>query len=150
MTKFIDYNQILDDVKTLVSTKVAAMNPTVGFKLVGTNLATRDFVFDKMPLCDVRLATGDPQARTGQSYYSAVVLELEIAAFHLSSKDRAARIANELLALTQRAFVENAHFGAVWESVLLGHMDFLTAEGGKEGFAASVVAQVTINVFSDQ
>lgn len=150
MTKFIDYNQILDDVKSLVETKVVSMSPTVPYKLVGTNLMTRDFVFANMPLCDVRLANLEPQTRVGQDYYSGLLVELEIAAFSLNSKDKAARIANELLSLTQRALIENAHFGAVWESISLGHVDFMTAEGGKEGFAASLVAQVQINIFSDK
>lgn len=147
-TKFIDYSQILDDVKTLISSQISGASKP--FKMVGTNLMTRDFNFQNMPLCDVRLGTADPQALAGQNYYSAVLLELEIAAFDLRSKDDAARIANELLALAQRALIENAHFGASWDSIILGHVDFITAENDKEGFAASVVAQVTINVYSDK
>lgn len=147
-TNFIDYNQITDDMKTLVSTMVTSAS--MPYKTVEANQMTRDFVFDKMPLCDVRLGTADPQALAGQNYYSAVVLELEIAAFSLSSKDKAARIANELLGKTQRAIVENPHFGAVWDSVLLGHVDFLSAENSKEGFAASIVMQVTVNVYANR
>jgi hypothetical protein len=144
----IDYNQILDDVKTLISTKVTSAS--VPFKKVDTNLMVRDFVFNDMPLCDVRLGTMDPEVLAGQSYYSSVAVDLEIAAFSLSSKDKAARIANELLAKSQRAIVENPHFGAVWDAVVLGHVDFLTAESGKEGFAASVVAQVVIKLYADR
>lgn len=147
-TNFIDYNQILDDVKTLISTMVTSAS--LPFKKVDTNLATRDFVFPDMPLCDVRLGTMDPEVLAGQNYYSTVAVDLEIAAFSLSSKDKAARIANELLAKSQRAFVENPHFGAVWDSVVLGHVDFLTAENGKEGFAASIVAQVMIKLYADR
>src|SRR4030067_1125172 len=129
-TNFIDYNQVLDDMKSLIETKVTSAS--VPFKVVGTNLATRDFTFNGMPLCDVRLSTLDPEVLAGQNYYSGLALELEIAAFDLSSKDKAARIANELLAKSQRAIVENSHFGAVWESVNLGHVDFITAENDKE------------------
>ncbi len=145
---FIDYNQILDDVKSLLLTKVTSAS--MPFKKVDTNLAVRDFAFNNMPLADVRLSTMDPEVLAGQSYYSTVGVEIEIAAFSLREKDEASRITNELLAKSQRALVENPHFGAVWDSAVLGHVDFITAENDKEGFAASVVAQIAIKLYADR
>lgn len=144
-TKLIDYDQIVADVVSLLKTMTGATQP---YKLVGPDLMTRDFVFDNMPLADVRLATGDQQALAGQRYYSTILLEIEIAAFDLRDKAEAAKIRNELLARTQRLIVENPHYGATWDSVILGHVDFIAAENTKEGFAASAVMQVQVNVYT--
>jgi hypothetical protein len=143
--KLVDYDQICTDVAALLGTMTGA---TIPFKRIEVDVETRDFVFMNMPLGDVRLATADNEALAGQNYYSTVLLEIEIAAFSLSSKAAAAKIRNDLLARTQRLFVENPHYGAIWDSVILGHVDFVSAENTKEGFASSAIMQVQINVYT--
>jgi hypothetical protein len=154
MTNFVDYDQIATDIVSLVSTKVTGTLESLTdpkFKKVGRNLDSRDYHYANLPLCDVRMSAGLPEALAGQNYYVPITFELEMAAHSLRSQDEAATIILDLLNKTQRAFVENAHFSAAWDSIILGQFDMLTGEdtAQKNGaFMASVVAKVTINVYS--
>jgi hypothetical protein len=154
MTDFTtNYNQILEDVVAMITQVVGVEkdNPEK-FTRVAKNLDPTDFHTASMPLCDVRLSAARPANTAGQTYYNAINVELEIAAFDLSQQDKAATIMLNLLPKVQRAFVQNPHWGAVWDSIVLGDVVFLFGQdrdpaGG--AFVASAVAQVTINVYTD-
>jgi hypothetical protein len=52
MTTFVDYNQLQDDFKTAVE------GGSLGFKTVLEDANLRDFLFDNMPLLDIRVKGG--------------------------------------------------------------------------------------------
>lgn len=146
MANFVDYNQIIDDVVAMIRAKVPS------FKLVDRNVDPQQFHYANFPLCDVRITKGSPTVTAGQVYYVPVTVEMEIAASDLSSVDKGATIALDLLNKTQRAFVENSHWGAVWDAMILGQFRVITAQdrsansGG--AFVTSILAEVMINVYS--
>jgi hypothetical protein len=51
----------------------------------------------------------------------------------------------------QRAFVDNPHWGAVWDSIEVGDVQFFTAydrSPDKAAFVATAIARFTINVYT--
>lgn len=152
MTDFIDYNLILNDVKAMLISVVGIQADTPGkFKTIDRNVDPTQFHYAAMPIGDVRMASARPAARAGQQYYTPVTVEIEVAAFDLRSQDKAATIAMDLTNKVQRAFVDNPHWGAVWDSIELGDVNFFTAydrSPDKAAFVATAVVQFTINVYT--
>lgn len=152
MTDFINYNQILDDVKAMLTTAVGVQADTSGkFTTIDRNIDPTQFSYAAMPLADVRMSGARPGVRAGQQYYTPVSVEIEIAAFDLRDQDKAATIVLDLTNKVQRAFVENPHYGAVWDSIEVSDVNFFTAydrSPEKSAFVATAVAQFVINVYS--
>ena len=143
MTTFVDYNQIAIDVASLIGINVTS------FQRVGADVDDREFHHANMPLCSVRLATADPVNTSQQTYYVGVQLELEIAAFDLSSRREASKILLQQLDKTQQALRANPHYGAVWDALQLGPVEFLSAEDKESGaFVAGCLARVTISAYT--
>lgn len=146
MANFVEYNLIIDDVVALIKQKVP------DFKLVDRNIDPTQFHYANLPLCDVRIARGIPEVTAGQVYYVPVLMQLEIAAFDLSSVDKGATIALDLLNKVQRAFVENSHWGAVWDAIVLGNFQVITTQdqspNSSGAFVTSILAEVAIRVYS--
>lgn len=153
MPDFVDYNTVLDDVVAMVTNVIGlGKDDNTKFTVVARDMNETEFNTSILPACDVRLSAARPQPSSGQVYYVPVSLELEVAAFDLSQRAKAGRIVLDLTNRVQRAFVENAHWGAVWDSIILGEVTFLTSMDrsapGDGAFVASAIIQVTVNVYS--
>lgn len=146
MTDFVDYDQLLDDVVSLLQTHAP------GFKLVKKNMSSKDVNTSRMPFCDVRLSRVLPEVSAGNNYYVGIVVELEIGASDLSSKGATSTIVLDLLNVAQRAFVEHPRFSATWDASILGPVDIIpeSEENVKDGaFMSGAIAQVMIFRYSN-
>lgn len=146
MTEFVDYDQIADDVVSLLTTYVPS------FKLVKKNMSSRDVEMSNMPFCDVRVSRVLPEVSAGNNYYVGVVLELEIGAIDLSGKAPTSTIVLDLLNAAHRAFIEHPRYGATWDASILGPVEIIpeSEENVKDGaFMSAAIAQVTVYRYSN-
>jgi hypothetical protein len=143
MANFVDYNQILTDLVTLLTAQVPSAQK------IGKNLDARDYTFGQMPLIDVRLKQAVPDLTGQQNYYVRVVVEVEIACHDLSSRDEAAILRDNLLNQVHRAVQTNARFGSVIDSTEIGPVEFETQEDVDTGaFVSAAVAQLSVYIYS--
>lgn len=145
MTDFVNYNQILVDLVTLLTAQ------TTGFEKIKKNADERDFTYAQMPLCDVRIKQSLPELTGGQNYYVRVVIEIEIACHDLSSRDAAAILRDNLLNQVHRAVQTNPRFGAVIDSTEIGPVEFETREDPDQGaFISAAVATISALVYAQR
>jgi hypothetical protein len=139
--KFVDYSQIINDAKAALETG------NLGIKAVFTNAGDRDFVIEHMPMVDLRWKRALPEPLAGRNDYVQGVLEVEVATFDLTNRDKAAKLRDDLTSAIQRFFQVNPRFSGSLDTVTIGATDFETGENlGEQGaFAASAVTE--INVF---
>lgn len=143
MTDFIDYDQITIDARALIA------NANIGFKKVLADASDTDFVFENLPMADVRFKRAVPVATGGRNYYTAVVLEVEIGANDMTSRRASAKIRNDLINATQRLFQANPRFSAAAETVIIGNVECETIETDDQGaFIASAVCEIHVMVYS--
>lgn len=145
MTDFINYSQVLLDMKNAVE------GANLGFKTVFKNAGDYEFQYGNMPMLDFRVRRAIPQAVAGQTYYSDIVIEAEIACFDMTSRDKCATMRDNLTNALQRFFQENPRFGAYVDTTIVGTVEFETGETKAQGeFVAAAVAQFHVQFYSDR
>lgn len=144
MADFIDYGQILLDFKNGVT------GADLGFAKVFTDANARDYLMTNMPLLDLRVKTVDPQAVTNATYFSDLIIEGEICAYHLTSREEAAKLRNDLTNKLHRWVKDNPRFAAAIETTTIGRGEFGTGESKEEGaFVAGVVLEFHVQLYTE-
>jgi hypothetical protein len=144
MTTFVDYNQLQDDFKTAVE------GGSLGFKTVLEDANLRDFLFDNMPLLDIRVKEADPQATTNKTYYVPIVIECEISAYSLVSRRDAAILRGQLVDALQRFVKDHPRFSSGIETTTLGKVNFGSGEDKAQGaFVAGAVLEFNVYVYAE-
>lgn len=145
MADFINYTQVLTDMKNAVD----AAN--LGFKETFTDASDLDFRYDNMPMLDLRVRRAVPQAVAGQTYYSDILVEAEIAAYSMTSRSKCATMRNDLTNALQRFFQVNPRFGAYVDSTLVGEVQFEVGETKAQGeYIAAAVATFHVLFYSER
>lgn len=145
MADFINYTQVLADMKAAVD------GADLGFKSTHTDASDVDFRYDNMPMLDLRVRRAVPTAVAGQTYYSDITVEAEIAAFSMTSRSKCATMRNDLTNALQRFFQENPRFGAYVDSTLVGAVEFEVGETKAQGeFVAAAVATFHVLFYSER
>lgn len=142
---WIPYATVNEDLRSLIETQVSDFNK------VFANADERDVHFNHMPMCDVRIALGDPQVRAGNDYYVYTKFEIEIVAHSLQSQLAAASVRDSLLASTLDAIRNNPHFSASIQTSRVGEIGFAFASDEKTGaFVAAATFEVTTESYVDR
>lgn len=144
MSVFGNYNQLLLDVQSTIQ------NAQAGFAAVFKNASDTDFEIQNMPLCDVRMKRAVPALVTLQAeYYVESVVEIEIATFHMTSRDQAAIMRDTLVDAVQWLFRSNPRFGGYVDSTIIGSAEFETGESKAQGeFVAAAVLQLHVQYYT--
>lgn len=144
MAQFINYDQILDDLVTLIQANVAGLN------FVGKDIQDIDYNKGNVPFCDVSLLSINPAIRAGQDYYTEIVIQLIIYNTDLHSRSQAAMIRNNLVSEVQDTIRRNPRFSSNIESTILGVVDLAIGESEEQGWtAAAANMQISVFVFTD-
>lgn len=147
MTDFIDYTQVVEDMRNFVRTSAISTS----FKAIEKNQNDRDYHTDRMPLLDFRIKRALPDPKAGQNYYVEVLIEAEIAVFDLTSRDDAATICGDLVNALQRLFQENPRFSSGIDATIVGVTEFGTGETKEEGaFVAAAVLEFSVFKYADR
>jgi len=145
MSDFANYNQILSDV--VAATKASGID----FRKVTSDADDHDFQYQNMPMCDWRIRRNAPELVQGQTYYSAIQLEAEIACFDMTSRTKCATMRNDLTAALQGFFQANPRFSGYVDSTVVGPVEFEIGETKAQGeFIAAAVATFTVFFYSEQ
>lgn len=146
----IDYNQIHDDLVSLLTT-----GPSAGY----TNTPVRVFMemmenedrFDQMPYLNARLVSAEIEPHViNTGAYAFVLYEVDVVAYAFNHFTEAARIRDELVRESQLAIQENTQFSAQVSTCKIGEtVRFFagTPEGQNGHISActySIVAEVYI------
>lgn len=132
-------------------TLAVVMGTVAGVDLAGYEVDERDIHKGNMPLIDVRLVASDPEIRTGQDYFTDLVLQCDIYSYDLSSNREAAIVRDSILKAAQNAVRANPSWHIELESSLLGPVEFLTAKDEEAGgFEARATFQVIAKAFTDR
>lgn len=149
MTVFVDYAQILLDFQTMLA--AAGLVDTNSRALtVFKNADDVAFEYGNMPMADCRFRRNVPALVTiGQSYYCDLTIEVEIATYSMTSRDKCATMRDDLTGKIQRFFQQNPRFSAAIDSTIVGAVEFETTETKAQGeFVAAAVAQFHIQLYS--
>lgn len=143
---FIDYNLLEADFKAAVLAQPQAL----GFKQVFTDASERDFIYDNMPLLDIRFKVADPTAITNATYYTIITMECEVAAYSFQSREEAAKLRGELVNKLQKFVKDNPRWSAQLETTTIGRADFGTGESKAEGaFVAGAVLEFHPQLYTE-
>lgn len=147
MTDFINYAQILTDFYTTLQS--ATLINGLAFTKVFKNAEDMDYEYGNMPMADCRLKRAVPLNTAGDTYYSDIVIEVEIACFDMTERDVCATMRDNLTNAVQRVFQLNPHFSAYVDTVQIGVVNFETGENKAEGeFIAAAVAEFHVKLYS--
>lgn len=127
MPDFINYDLLENDFKN------AVVAQSLGFTKVFVDASERDFIYDNMPLLDIRFKVADPQAVTNATYYTDLTIECEIASYSFTSREEAAKLRNNLVNALQRFIKDHPRFSSTLETTLIGRVDFGTGEDKAQG-----------------
>jgi hypothetical protein len=142
---FVDYDLQCQDMKALI------IAHTTGFKVIEVDMEPEEVHTTNLPACDITFQGVLPEVKTGNDYYVATVLQLEIAALDMSSKRAASTIVRDQLTKVHTALRDNPRYGDSWDAVILGEVVAATFPGGETGgWMASVVVKVTIFRYADR
>lgn len=153
---FVNYSQILTDFKTALKTatlinsvKFATLND--GTAAVFKNAEDMDFQYNNMPMADCRLKSNIPENTAGNTYYNDLVIEVEIACFDMTSRDKCATMRDDLTNATQRFFQTNPHFSAFVDTVQVGVTTFETGEDKvhQGQFVAASVSEFHVRLYTE-
>lgn len=155
MTNFINYGQILTDFQ--LALKGATLINGLAFAPLGDGTAAvfknaqeMDFDFTNMPMADCRFKRLIPLNTAGNTYYSDLVIEVEIACFDMTNRDKCATMRDGLTNAVQRFFQQNPHFSAFVDTVQIGVVTFETGETKAQGeFIAASVAEFHVRLYSE-
>lgn len=155
MTNFINYSQILTDFRNSLAGATLINGLAFAVKADGTpavfkNAQDTDFDYVNMPMADCRIRRADPENTAGQTYYSDITVEVEIACFDMTSRDKCATMRDDLTNAVQRFFQGNPHFSAFVDTVQVGAVDFEVGETKAQGeFVAAAVAQFHVKLYTE-
>lgn len=155
MTNFVNYSQILSDFRTALAGATLINGLTFQTKADGTkavfkNASDMDFAYENMPMADCRLKQNVPLNTAGNTYYNDLLVEVEIACFDMTSRDKCATMRDDLTNAVQRFFQQNPHFSAFVDTVQIGAVLFETGETKAQGeFIAAAVAQFHVKLYSE-
>lgn len=141
---FIDYTQVLTDMRNVVEAA------SLGFKRVFKNADDQEFTFMNCPLVDLRIRRVVPElVNIPQGYYSTLVVEAEIAAYDMTSRDKCATIRDNLTNALQGYFKANPRFSGWADSTEVGPAEFDVGETKQQGeFVAATVATFNVKIQS--
>lgn len=146
MSDFIDTEQLLEDFRALVE----AQSQSLGFKQVFLNASDVDYVYDNMPLLDLRIKRGKPVPTTNATYFTTLLLEAEICVYHMTSREEAAKIRSSLTNALQRLVKDNPRFSAGLETTIVGDFEFGTGEDKSQGaFVAGTVQEFYPQLYTE-
>lgn len=101
----VDYFGIHESLATLIKNEVGQ------FKAVLIEAMDRELTLDNMPLCNVRLVSGEQEVRSlPNSYYLFLTFEIDVIAFSLTLFKEAATLRDSLLGAAQDAIQANRNF----------------------------------------
>ena len=144
MTDFVKYDTLLADFQA------AVQGANLGFKQVLIDANDRDFIFNNMPLLDLRVKRSLPEPVTNQTYYTEVTVEAEVTVFDMTNRREAAKLRNDLTNALQRYVKDHPRFSGIVETVVIGQVDFLTGESKAEGaFVAGAVCQFQARLYTE-
>lgn len=144
MSDFIDYDQLLEDFKTAIESQ------SLGFKQVLIDASDRDFIYDNMPLLDIRIKEADPTAITNATYYTTMILEAEVCAYSFTSRREAAKLRGELVNKLQLFVKQHPRWSAQLETTIIGKASFGTGESKAEGaFVAGAVLEFHPQLYTE-
>lgn len=139
----IDYDLITLDMQATV------IAGNLGFKKVLADASDTDFVFENLPMADVRFKRAIPNATGGNNYYTAVVMEIEIGANDMTSRRSSAKIRNDLIKALQELFQNNPRFSSSVDTTIIGNVECPNIETDDQGaFIASAVLEFHVMVYS--
>lgn len=139
----INYDQIILDAGASLRTNVTTL------KKVLEDASDVDFVFENLPMADVRFKRAVPGATGGNNYYVDVVFEVEIGANDMTNRRASAKIRNDLIRAIQRHFQLNPRFSAEVDTTIVGNVEAATIETDEQGaFIASAVLEFHAMVYS--
>ncbi len=145
---FINYSQILTDFKTALAG--ATLINGLALRSVFKNAQDMDFDFVNMPMADCRLKVATPLNLAGNRYYSDLLLEVEIACYDMTSRDKCATMRDDLTNAVQRFAQLNPHFSAFVETVQIGPVQFETGETKAQGqFIAAAVLEFHVKLYAE-
>jgi hypothetical protein len=144
MTDFVNYNQILDDLVTLIQANV----PELAY--VAKNMPDHQRHSGNMPGCDITLGAIVPDLIGQNNYWTQVIIECDICAEDLSGFDEAATMRQTILNKLHRAVQTNPRFSGVIETSVVGPVEFERLQDEKQGLnLASAVAQIYVYIYAD-
>tara|TARA_R110000868_G_scaffold352564_2_gene613807 strand:- start:88 stop:543 length:456 start_codon:yes stop_codon:yes gene_type:complete len=150
----INYNTVLTDMKALVEASSAVYDPadTEKVKTVFIEMNDRDMVTYNCPLLDLRVKSADPEPTTNTAYYVEMIIEAEIAVFHLTTRLKAATIRNSLVQALQTLIRENPRFSGSLDTSIVGEVEFATGETDdtQGAFVAGAVMNIKCFLYSDR
>jgi hypothetical protein len=139
----INYDLITTDMRDSI------IAGSLGFKKVLADASDTDFVFESLPMADVRFKRAVPQATGGNNYWTAMVMEIEIGANDMTGRRASAKIRNDLINALQRHFQVNPRFSASIDTTIVGNVECETIETDDQGaFIASAVLEFHCMVYS--
>lgn len=146
MAFFIPYSQICDDLQAAFKAE-----PTLAaVKTVAVDAMDRDFIFENMPLLDIRVKRAEPEPVTNATYYSDLTLEVEVCVYDMTNRGEAARIRNDLTNAIQLFVKANPRFSSSLETTIVGQVDFLTGESKAEGaFVAGATLELHPKIYTE-
>lgn len=144
MSDFIDYEGINNDFKAGVE------SANLGFLKVFVNASDRDFLYDNMPMLDIRIKSADPNAVTNTTYYTDILIEAEVVAYSFTSREEAAKLRGELVNKLQLFVKNNPRFSSQLETTFIGRAEFGTGESKAEGaFVAGAVLEFHPQLYTE-
>jgi hypothetical protein len=145
MTTFGNYTQVLTDMVA------AIQNANLGFAKVFKNASDIDCEYNNMPMCDVRMKRAIPQlVSLPSNYYVELIVEIEVGAFHMTSRDQAAIMRDNLVDAVQALFRQTPRFGGYVEDTIVGAVEFETGENAAQGeFVAAALAQFHVKFYAN-
>jgi hypothetical protein len=151
MTNFINYAQILTDFRNLINTaNPTLLNGGVAFEKVFKNAQEIDYGYENMPLLDCRFKEANPLNTAGNTYYSDIWIEVEIACYDMTSRDNCATMRENLTNAVQRLVQTNPHFSANVDTVQVGRVVFETGEGKAQGeWIASALLDFHVKLYTE-
>lgn len=147
MSNFINYSQILTDFRNLLAG--ATLINGLSFQTVLKNAQDSDFVYPNMPMADCCLMQAIPLNMAGNNYYSTITIQVEIACFDMTSRDKCATMRDGLTNAVQYVFQQTPHFSANVDTVQVGPVQFADAESKTQGqFMASAILEFNVKLYS--
>lgn len=155
-TNFVNYKQILIDFQaalagaTLINGVSFGTRPD-GTKAVFKNAQDMDFIYPNMPMADCRFKSNVPENTAGNTYYNDLVIEVEIACYDMTSRDKCATMRDDLTNAVQRFFQQNPHFSSFVDTVQIGVTTFETGEdkANQGEFVAAAILEFHVRLYTE-
>ena len=142
-----DYNALTDDLQALLAANVVDGN---GNSPDAVYIEANDIQQQLMKhrLINIRLTETDDNIRVGQSYYTTITYEIDVAGYDLSRFSTAAIIRNDLVQSIKTVLRANPRFSGENDSTRAGDTTFGDADA-ERGFIAAAIVTVEIDRYEN-